>query len=156
MKLKPLSWEHYGDGDGGRLKGLRHVSLDQPPDAREDVRRELGANGQARAEPRRTLRVLDDAFAALPPPERQAIEYTALLSEVLVPAPWLEQPLDHDGARRDGGTYWRCLPPYPRYLRPGLLLESTRILGNCARGGRSSTGGEYAPPRSLRVVRQRS
>lgn len=103
MKLKPnLGWEQYWLGDGGRIRGLRNLHLDQLPDAREDVRLELGTNGRALEEHRRTLRVLDDAFDALPLPEQRAVEYAALLPEDTVPGIWLERLLESDASRTDG------------------------------------------------------
>lgn len=100
MKLKPrLAWESYWNGDGKLLRGLKNTPLEELPEVKPEVAAQLGIDGKPLEDHRRTLRVIDDAFDALPAPERRAVEYAALLPQDLAPMIWLEQLLEADAAR---------------------------------------------------------
>lgn len=100
MKLMPhIAWDDYWHGDGKQLRGLQQTPVSELPDVKPDVAAELGIEGAALDAHRRTLRVIDDAFNALPPADRRAVEYAALLPHDMAPAPWLEALLEADAAR---------------------------------------------------------
>ena len=97
LKLRPdLTWDGYA-------ATLTNTPIDDLPDACEEVRAEIGHGGMALDEHRRTLRVIDDALASLPAPERRTVEYAALLTEDMVPKPWLVALLEADAARPSVG-----------------------------------------------------
>ncbi|MBL0870355.1 MAG: tetratricopeptide repeat protein [Phycisphaerales bacterium] len=103
MKLKPhIDWKVYWLGDGKLVRGLKNTPVKDLPEVKPEVAAQLGLNGQALEEHRRSLRVVDDAFEALAPPERRAVEYAALLPHDLAPRIWLETLLQTDAARTEG------------------------------------------------------
>ncbi len=108
MNLKPhIAWKDYWEGDGKNLRGLRNTPVAELPDVKPGVAEQLGLNKETLPAHRRTLRVIDDAFAALPPAEKRAVEYAAILPHDLAPARWLETLLEADAARTatsDDGT----------------------------------------------------
>lgn len=96
MMLRPeLKWEDYAER-------LHKLTVEELPDADPAVRAELGADVRGLEEHRRTLRVIDDAFEALPAAERRAAQYAALLPPDLVPTSWLEHLLTMDAAHGTG------------------------------------------------------
>jgi len=100
MKLKPhIAWQTYWQGDGKQMRGLQHTLVSELPDVKPDVAAQLGIGGAELEAHRRTLRVIDDALAALPLAERRMVEYAALLPHDLAPAIWLESLLSADAAR---------------------------------------------------------
>ena len=98
MMLNPeLEWDDYATH-------LATLKTDDLPSASEEVRAEIGLDGRALEEYRRTLRVIDDALKALPEAEMRAVEYAAVLPEDMVPAPWLIALLRVDAARPAEGA----------------------------------------------------
>jgi len=97
MKLRPdVKWSDYATL-------LATLPIDKLPDASAEVRAEIGADGQALKEHRRTLRIIDDALEALPAPELRAVQYAALLPADMVPLAWLVALLESDAARPHTG-----------------------------------------------------
>ncbi|MBX9735577.1 MAG: tetratricopeptide repeat protein [Phycisphaerales bacterium] len=100
MKLNPdISWEEHWLGDGKGMVGLKNMPDIELPDVLPEVAAQLGLEGKALADHRRTLRVIDDAINSLPAPERRAVDYAALLPADMAPAIWLETLLEGDAAR---------------------------------------------------------
>jgi len=107
MKLKPhIAWDVYWNGTtpapGSGVKavrGLRNTPIGELPEVRPEVAEQLGLEGKPLEDHRRTLRVIDDALAALPAAERRMVEYAALLPQDLAPRIWLESLLSADAAR---------------------------------------------------------
>lgn len=84
-----LGWSDY-------LQTLQGLRIDQLPDLHESVRRELGTDGAALDERRRTLHVVDEAYDALDPFAKSLLDLAALLPADLIPEPWLEALLRDD------------------------------------------------------------
>ncbi len=69
------------------------------PDVDPAVRAEIGHDGLALADQRRTLYAIDAALDSLSPLQRRAVQYAALLPEDMAPSAWLVSLIDADLAR---------------------------------------------------------